>query len=390
VKKVRQNRGGTRLIGILAIAGLLLGGGYWAVNKSRTEAPKVEPKPVVYKPKPAPPKDTRINVPRPTHVRGIYVTAWSAGSNRKMTKLLELVDSTELNAMVIDVRDAGILYWKTGIATAEECGATRIAIVRPDALMQRLEKHRVYAIARIACFRDNLVPRKYPERGVLDAKGKPWKDTAGYTWLDPYNKENWEYIGKVVDFALDRGFQEIQLDYVRFPSEGTKKQMVFPSQKAFGDKAKFSEAIQAFVEFIGERVRVRHAAFSGAIFGIVSINKTDQGIGQSLEAVARPFDVVSPMVYPSHFARGEYGVKDPGSSPQTIVMKSLRDFSKRLPGKKLRPWLQDFFGYGKSEVQAQIRACKILGYDEYLLWNARNVYTSAAVKDNSGLVKRKV
>lgn len=341
----------------------------------------------------APPKPPKVAVPEPTPspfkkpeaVRGIYLTAWSAGSTRKMDKVLAMLDRTELNALVIDVRDAGQNYWKgMGIKLSDESGATIVAVTNGKKVMDRLLAHGTYPIARIACFRDNYVPKKHPNQAVNKITGGVWKDRGGYTWLDPYNKKNWDYIAAIVDFALDQGFPEIQLDYVRFPSEGKASVQAFPAKKSYPDpKAKPQDVVAAFANFIGERVRKRKAVFSADLFGIISSSKSDQGIGQELEKVAEPFDVLCPMVYPSHFAKGEYGVKDPSSSPYLILSKSLADFKSRLPGKSVRPWLQDFFGYGVTQVQAQIKASKELGYEEYLLWNARNIYTEAAVVDTS-------
>lgn len=348
------------------------------------------PKPVAKVPeKVAEPEPPKPMFTKPEHVRGIYLTAWSAGSTRKMDKVFAMLERTELNSVVIDVRDAGHNYWKMGIPLSDESGATTVAIIKPDALMARLKEKGVYPIARIACFRDNFVPKKRPELAVKLASGGVWKDRAGYTWLDPYNKKNWEYIGQIVDFALDKGFPEIQLDYVRFPSEGKASTQVFPAKAAYPDKAaKPEDVVAAFANYIGERVRKRGAVFSADIFGIISIGKVDQGIGQELEKIAAPFDLMCPMVYPSHFAKGEYGVKDPSNSPYAIVAKSLGDYKRRLPNKPIRPWLQDFFGYGVSQIQGQIKAAKELGYEEYLLWNAQNRYVEAAVVDTSKLVKK--
>jgi hypothetical protein len=336
------------------------------------------------------PKKPAFTFERPTHVRGIYLTAWSAGSTRKMDKVAGILDRTELNSVVIDVRDNGEMYWKTGIPLAKEVGAERIAVLKPERVMAFMSKHKIYPIARIACFRDAFVPIKHPERAVNLTSGGVWKDRSGHKWLDPYNSKNWDYIAKTVDFALDAGFPEIQLDYVRFPSEGSAGNQAFPAKKFYGDgKAAPQDVIAAFAKFIGEKVRKRGAAFSADIFGIISSSKSDQGIGQELEKVAAPFDLVCPMVYPSHFAKGEYGIKDPNAQPYLIVRKSLNDYKKRIPGKPIRPWLQDFFGYSAKSIQAQIKAAKEVGYEEYLLWNASNKYTEAAVKDNSNLVAKK-
>ncbi len=347
--------------------------------------PKPPAKPVAKKPPVAKPEPILSPFKKPDAVRGIYLTAWSAGSTKKMDKVLAMLDRTELNAVVIDVRDAGQNYWKgMGLELSDKSGATTVAIVNGKKVMSRLLAHGTYPIARIACFRDNYIPKKYPSLAVNKTTGGVWKDRGGYTWLDPYNKKNWDYIAAIVDFALDQGFPEIQLDYVRFPSEGKASVQAFPAKKSYPDqKAKPQDVVAAFANFIGERVRKRKAVFSADLFGIISSSKSDQGIGQELEKVAEPFDILCPMVYPSHYAKGEYGVKDPSSSPYLILTKSLSDFKERLPGKSIRPWLQDFFGYGVTQVQAQIKASKELGYEEYLLWNARNIYTEAAVVDTS-------
>ncbi|MCO5296436.1 MAG: putative glycoside hydrolase [Fimbriimonadaceae bacterium] len=348
--------------------------------------------PVVSKPPrqaqaPTPPPPPRF--PKPEHVRGIYLTAWKAGESKMLDNVLAMVARTEINAIVIDVRDAGHVYFKSDIPLAVESGAQTVAVVKPDRLFDTLEKAKVYPIARIACFRDDFVPNVRKELAVQLADGRAWKDGSGHTWLDPYNKENWEYIGKIVDFALDLGFPEIQLDYVRFPSEGKASTQVFPAKKAYPDSAASpTQVVSAFAHFIRDRVKKRSAVFSGDIFGIVSSGSGDQGIGQELEMIAEPFDLICPMVYPSHFAKGEYGIRDPNSSPHAIVAKSLGDYARRLPQKHLRPWLQDFslgVKYGKDEVRAQIKAAREMGYSEYLLWNPLGRYTEAGMKDNSDL-----
>jgi hypothetical protein len=328
---------------------------------------------------------------RPKTVKGIYLTAWSAGSPTKMAKMLAMIDRTELNAVVIDVRDTGDMYWKTGIKLADESGATQVAVPKPDQLFESLEKHKVWPIARIACFRDVWVPKKHPELAVQLTSGGVWRDRSGHAWLDPYNKKNWEYIAQTVDFALDAGFPEIQLDYVRFPSEGKSATQKFPGRKDYDDpKAKPEDVIASFAKFIGDRVRARGAQYSADIFGIISSNKGSEGIGQQLEKVAEPFDVISPMVYPSHFANGEYGVANPNRQPYAIITKSLADYKKRLPKKAVRPWLQDFslgYHYGPAEVKAQLKAMRELGYEEFLLWNAGNRYTEAALAKEGATAK---
>ncbi len=321
---------------------------------------------------------------KPDHVKGLYLTAWTAGSSKLRERVLGIADRTEINAVVIDVRDMGEMYFKTGIPLAEESGATKLAVPRPFALFDSLTKHQVWPIARIACFRDDFVTKKHPELAVQLKNGKVWQDRAKHRWLDPYNKKNWDYLAQTVDFALDLGFPEIQLDYVRFPSEGKSASQVFPAKEEYAKKGDRNEdVISAFAKFISDKVHARKATISADIFGIISSTKGDEGIGQQLEKVAAPFDVLSPMVYPSHFAKGEYGIANPNTSPYEIVKKSLSDYKKRLPSVTIRPWLQDFslmgVHYGEAQVKAQIKAAHDLGYDGYLLWNPKNRYTESGL-----------
>ncbi|MEJ5170253.1 MAG: putative glycoside hydrolase, partial [Fimbriimonadales bacterium] len=246
--------------------------------------------------KPAPPKPA---IQKPEVVKAVYLTAWSAGSKRKMEAIRGFLKRNDMNAVVIDLRDAGILYAKMGLEPAKSAGAERVAIRDPKGLVESLGKAGVYPIARIACFRDDFIPKKFPDRAVLDPKGRPWKDRAGHTWLDPYNQKNWEFLAGVVRFALDAGFPEIQLDYVRFPSEGKKSTMVFPAKRKYPDpKAKPSEVVATFVRSLRPLTEAKGALLAGDIFGIVSSGGGDQGIGQELKTIAEPFDLICPMVYP--------------------------------------------------------------------------------------------
>src|SRR5579872_2147387 len=369
---------------LLVLVGFVLPG---CSHPKPIAAPPTTQAAVVTQPAAAPPPNVPPHFTAPDHVCGIYLTAWSASSTHKMTAVYDMLAHTSINSVVIDIRDTGEMYWKTGIELAKTVKANQNAINHPEKLMADLASHGVYPIARIACFRDSFVPKKFPTRGVMTASGGVWRDHSGHSWLDPYNKDNWDYIAATVDYALDIGFPEIQLDYVRFPSEGKSRTQRFPGQKKYPDaKAKPEDVIASFADFISQRVRARHAVVSADIFGIISSTKGDEGIGQELEKVAKPFDVISPMVYPSHFAAGEYGIKYPVAEPYQILSKSLADYKKRLPKTAIRPWLQDFslrepgqplVHYGVTEIQAEIKAAHDSGYDDFLMWNAANRYTDA-------------
>lgn len=379
-----------RSLGLVALSSTLYCCASEGANAGSTKPKVTTPTSVASdsaKPKPKPPPGIGpYRFVRPKTVKGIYLTAWSAGSRKKMDKVLDMIDRTELNAVVIDVRDQGEMYFRTGIELADKSKATTPAVRKPEELMARLRKRGVWPIARIAVFRDNFVPSKFKKLAVQRADGTVWRDRAGNSWLDPYNRENWEYMARTVRYALDLGFPEIQLDYVRFPSEGRRESMVFPAKPNYPDrKAKPEDVIAAFAEYIGGFVRQSDAEYSADIFGIISSSTSkDQGIGQTLEKIAAPFDVISPMVYPSHFADGEYGIKNPNRQPYAIVKRSLADFKERVPKAKVRPWLQSFsmngVTYGQKEVRAQIQAAKEVGYTEFLLWNASNRYIEASLE----------
>lgn len=312
------------------------------------------------------------------------MTAWVAGSTKRRSQLFDLIAKTELNAVVIDIRDEGANYWEPGVELDALALATELAVSKPEELMELLDEHDIYPIARVACFIDNYVPKYDASLAVQRPDGSVWRERGGRRWLDPYNKANWEYIGEIIDFAVAQGFPEIQLDYVRFPSGGRRSSMVFPAKSEWPEETTDAQVIQQFAQFIRDRLP-EDVVLSADIFGIVSSGTADQGIGQDMEFFPQPFDLLCPMVYPNHYARGEYGISDPNGSPYAILLASVGDFVKMLPDKPLRPWLQTFGGYGVYEVREQIRALKALDVQEYLLWSAGNKYEGKVPVDTSDL-----
>ncbi|HLK60979.1 MAG TPA: putative glycoside hydrolase [Chthonomonadaceae bacterium] len=340
-------------------------------------------------PPPAPPKPPGPPPPPALPeggVKGIYLTGWSAGTKR-FDQLVALVDRTELNAMVIDAKDDGNVYFDTDIPLARTTPGVQKHAYKPEKIMPILEQHHIYSIARIACFRDTPMATAHPDMAVQDAQGRVWHDKSGHAWLNPYNKANWDYNIAIGMEAIKRGFKEVQFDYVRFPSEGNISLLHYPGKKE-GDLRK--DQISAFLKYAREKFKAQGVYFSADVFGLtskVNAKNPDMGIGQTRTNVAEQVDFLSPMVYPSHYAYGEYGMKDPNKEPYKTVTLSVGDAQKNLkavPTCKLRPWIQDFdlrhVHYGPTEVRAQIKALSDLGITEFLLWNARNVYTEDALE----------
>lgn len=319
-------------------------------------------------------------------VRGIYVSAWIAATPNLLDPLLEWVENTVLNAVVIDVKDDyGKIPWRTEVAWAVQHNAYDTRLRNIDALMERLEAAEIYPIARLVAFKDSAMAEAKPELAVRNASGGIWRDRSGAAWLDPHNWKTWQYLIDVAKEAVAKGFREIQFDYVRFPSDGNVSVIRYPhatGQSREDVITEFLAEARSQLEPLGVRV-------SADIFGLVTSSRTnDMGIGQVLEKIYDAMEVVCPMAYPEHYALGTYGIPDPDKEPYLTVFRSLTFARERLLAHPnadqviVRPWLQDFslrHTYGVAEVQAQIKAVYDAGFEEWLLWDPRCRYTKEAI-----------
>ncbi|MBN2981797.1 putative glycoside hydrolase [Cohnella algarum] len=320
-------------------------------------------------------------------IKGIYVTSHSAGGSRLMS-LLQLLDETELNSMVIDVKDDyGFITYPTKNPKLLATGAVQKNIADITELMTRLKKHDVYPIARIVVFKDSVLAQKRPDLSFTNQDGTVWKNGRNESFVNPYQKEVWEYNLTIAKEAAQLGFKEIQFDYVRFP-EGFEKK---------SDSLKFAQSeesridiISGFVEYARKQLAPLGVRVSVDIFGYAASVPSAEGIGQDFVKISKSVDVISPMVYPSHYSSGWFNLGVPDKAPYDTIKGAMVDTFAKLEtlgsaAPVIRPWIQDFTAswlgkgnyipYGKKEVQAQIDALKDMGVDEYLLWNARNNYT---------------
>lgn len=334
-------------------------------------------------PSPTPTPLEKVKLTEP--VRGIYLSGWTTGGTKRWGQLLDLIDKTEINAMVIDVKEDGMMSYKTDIPLAIEVNANHKMIADIDGKMAELRKRKVYSIARITCFRDEITAKKRRDLAVQRLDGKQWQDSSGHYWLDPYNKANWDYNVDVAIDAAKRGFNEVQWDYVRFPSEGSKANRVYPA-KAKGDLRSEARVISEFLQYAKEKLKPYDVLVTADIFGLTVSAKPedDMGIGQKVDLMIPHLDVICPMIYPSHYNRGEYGIPYPNAAPYRTVSTALKYAVPRVKGTncRIRPWLQDFslgVRYGEPEVRAQFKALREHGIEEYLLWNASNRYTASAL-----------
>lgn len=317
------------------------------------------------------------------HIRGIHLSAWISGPNKHRAAAMELFENTELNTAVIDIKEYEGQVYIDGVKLADENKTFFRAMPNLEKYLAELKEKGVYTVARLVVFRDNAMPRKKPALGVKNPDGTLWTDKRGITWLDPYNKDAWEYNLQIAERAVEMGFEEIQFDYIRFPSDGNTRNCRYSNKNHSSDEA--SKAIVDFLKEANKRLKAKGAKISIDVFGLTTTAKDDMGIGQKIIEMTEWVDYVSPMVYPSHYGKGEYGVAEPNKEPYIIVYKAMEGALKRLPKEKLRPWLQDFtmgHKYNKEEVRAQIQACYDNDIGDWLLWNPRCVYTRDALLAN--------
>lgn len=321
----------------------------------------------------------------PFRPKALYLSVYGAGSTTLRTAALALVDSTELNALVIDVKgDRGIVPYRSAVPLAGEIGAQRIITIRDlPGLMASLRGRRVYTIARIVLFKDDLLVSARPALGLRRRDGSLFRDRDGLAWANPYSPDVWRYN---IDLALEAaraGFDEIQFDYARLPdSTGVVYDVPWT-------EANREAAIDGFFKEARRRLTPLNVFLSVDAFGYVCWNPDDTRIGQNLEHLSGIVDYVSPMLYPSSFQFGIPGYRKPVEHPYEIIRLSLdraRQRTQRTP-LHFRPWLQAFrdyaFGgrpFAAGEIRAQIKAAEDFGTNGWMLWNPRNQYSAAGLK----------
>lgn len=322
----------------------------------------------------------------PAVVRGLYVNAWIFGSGR-LEPLIRLADTTEINAFVIDVKDGtGYLTYRSSVPTAIEIGANGL-VRAPDVRerLARLRQHGVHPIARIVVAKDPLLANGKPNWAVSDTRGGLWADRIGHHWVDAYRDSVWMYAADLAEEAVLMGFAEIQFDYIRFPDEPAERMTtaIFPARREGQSRR---SAVTQNLGILRDRVQALGVPFTVDIFGLTTSATTDMGIGQYWDDIASQADVVLPMVYPSHYGRGAYGIPFPNAEPYAVVRRALEDGVARnrqiANAATIRPFLQSFsirrVRYGAAEIRAQIEATYDLGLTDWILWNASGRYPSDA------------
>lgn len=344
------------------------------------------------------------HVSTPKAVKAIYMSQCAVGTPSFREDFLKLIDSTELNSIIIDIRDyTGKIAFPTENpilkdSVSDECGARDM-----KEFIEGLHERGVYVIGRITVFQNPHYTKLHPDQAVQRASGGVWKDHKGLAFVDVGARSYWDTVVELAKESYAIGFDEINFDYIRFPSDGPMKEAVYTWSQG---KTK-SQALEEFFVYLYDALKDTGMVTSADLFGMTTTNTDDLNIGQVLERAFPYFDYISPMVYPSHYPSGFNGYKDVNAHAYDIVHFSMAEAIRRAvatttpvegfahtrigtstptvyskpsyPASKMRPWLQDFdypVAYTPEMVAAQIKANTDAGLGSYLFWDPANKYSS--------------
>lgn len=323
---------------------------------------------------------------QPFQAKGVYVTSYVAAHEDLMASIFALLDRTELNTIVVDMKnDEGAVAYDSKVPLVQEAGAEQSDPVDLNKLIATARQHGVYTIARIVVFHDPVLAKARPDWTAKSKRtGSAWLDSSGQAWMDPFREEVWRYNIAIAREVAEHGFDEVQFDYVRFPSDGNLSDLQYSVQP---DVDRREGAIEGFLATARSSLAALPTYVSADLFGLTLWAEDDMGIGQKIQGVARWMDYVSPMMYPSHFSSGVMGFEVPAEHPYEILAQGGKQAINDLAGKtaRYRPWLQDFTlttPYDAKRVRQQIDAAEANGSSGWMLWNVQNKYTEAALQPN--------
>jgi hypothetical protein len=339
----------------------------------------------------------RIDVEREFPVvRALYVNRFAAQSQKRMRQLIQIADETEINALVLDLKDEfGLNYHPSNPEFAKNAGTSGVIRNLP-ALLDTLRAHKILPIARLVVFKDSVTARVHPEWTIRKQDGSIWRDKKGLAWVNPYHHELWDYNIGVAEELARMGFGEIQFDYIRFPEPyPSLPTQVFPDNKGVAKP----DVLASFLKDANARLDKLGARTTADIFGLTTTVGGPLEVGQWWERISPNVDVVLPMVYPSHYPHGDLGLKSPNAEPYKVLNISLtraRQRDQKLGIKQpehIRPWLQAFTlgkpPYGPAELEAQKKGTYDSGYDGWVLWSPGSKYEPFLPALEKTLVSRK-
>ena len=313
-------------------------------------------------------------------IRGLYVNRFAAQSSKKMRHLIAIADSTEINAFVIDIKDEFGLNFHSSDPLLQKNEGAMTKVVNLKALVDTLNAHGILPIARIVVFKDSVAARANPEHTIRKADGSAWRDKKGLMWVNPYANAVWEYNFRVAEEAIRMGFGEIQFDYIRFPEPyKSLPPQVFPESNG---RTK-TQALAEFLNAANKRIDKYGVRTTADIFGLVTTVNGALEVGQAWEPLTKATDVLLPMVYPSHYPHGSFGIRSPNAEPYDVIHIAIsrareRNAALGITGQRVRPWLQGFTlgapRYGPTELEQQKRAVYDSGFDSWVIWHPGSQY----------------
>lgn len=336
--------------------------------------------------KPVEPTVVASHIETPSAVKAVYISSWVAGSPSFRDAIIKLIDETELNAVVIDIKDStGRISFGVDDLLVSRYGSSENRIANIHALVEMLHKKNIYIIGRISVFQDPYMTKIKPEWAITKkSDGTVWKDRKGLSFLDPANKNVHDYIIALAHESYRYGFDEINFDYIRYPSDGNLKDINYH----LVDGKTRADNIESFFKYLNKEMKKNNnIPMSADVFGLTTEVSDDMGIGQVWEKAFPYFDYLSPMIYPSHYPPGHAGFKNPAAYPYEVIKRALEGAiikTNAIGGdiQKIRPWLQDFdmgATYTKELVRAQIKATYDVKLTSWMLWDPRNKYTREAL-----------
>ncbi len=342
--------------------------------------------------------------PVPRDVRAVYLTSWSAATPSRLRDTITLAHTTEVNGVIIDIKDyTGTVVFGTDNPVINAVGASESRLDLTT-LVERLHREHLYVVVRIAAFQDQHLVKIRPDLAVRDADGRIWRDRKGLAWVDPASEDVWAYLVEIGREAAQAGVDELNFDYIRFPSDGNLAGLRYPVYDAGRESQR--QVIGRFFAYLTGRLRPTGAVLSADLFGLTTVRPDDLGIGQVIEDALLSFDYVSPMVYPSHYARGFMRFANPAAHPYEVVRYSLLEAQRRraevvgllammsagdgrAPAGRvaqIRPWLQAFdlgAPYTPPVIRAQMDAVSAAGLTSgWYLWNPANRYQAATFEQD--------
>jgi hypothetical protein len=322
----------------------------------------------------------------PFEARALYAPSAVFEAPGRLDAMLDLLERTEANALVIDVKETdGRLYYATDLPSAVEVGAVReTPVFDLEKLLPMLKERGIYTIARMVVMKDNTSAVARPELAVRNsATGEPWRDNIGGAWLDPSAPGVAEYVASIAGDLADKGFDEVQMDYIRFFSDGpyAEADTNLPNTQSFR-----LPAIQRVLRVVSQELETTRTFLAADVFPIAFIVPDDQGIGQRPEVIMPYVDYFCPMVYPSHYGPGVFGFEIPNNYPYEVIDETLQIMNREKEGLPvvIRPWIQDF-GYGAfapytaAQVEAEMTAAADNDASGWMIWNARALFTESAL-----------